>query len=121
MNYEQKQQDVLLTQTAMCATKQHAYCVYHVCTTAGVLWQQCQAYKYLCQMSWTSWCVVMLLEIRYDLLPHLIGVTVITIIIIIIIIIIVIIRTILFCPYGLIDIINKQYNNLFPRCFGSLF
>lgn len=44
--------------------------------------------RYLCRMSWTSWCVVMPPEIHYDL-HQLVGGTIITIISVIIIIIII--------------------------------
>lgn len=58
----------------MCITEQHAYCVYDIMCVH----QQGAAYtlsdtQYLYQMSWTSWCDAMLLEIHYGLLPHLIG------------------------------------------------
>ena len=55
MNYEQKQQDVHLTQTAVCGTEQHAYCARRVFTKAGE-WQADSTYVEWVGLPGVLWC-----------------------------------------------------------------
>lgn len=79
MNYEGKTARCVLDSRQPCGELNSMHIVHVMCTAAGVLLPVSHI-QYLCQMSWTSWCV----ELHYDLSPRLVGGTNMSIIIIII-------------------------------------